>query len=1454
MSTLKQLQATVKTQRERFLLRSRELTPGASRLSSWLTDHVISRCRTILRSMPGSDSRERRLKGYIDRVEAGRSYMIIEGWLLLEQSERRDRAVFANETVVEGHWFEVFREDLRANGLGDGHAGFRIFAPIESFCDPDTGALIAPQIGLRTCGDRIRLAEPTFAPVEPRGNLEAIENGVLSGWVDASNLAIDAQPVLTVNGAPAFPLKLDRPRPDVVAAGMSLDELVGFAVPVGAIPRAAKQAAFQTNGSPDSRMSISLLAAGRELGRMDVELSDDINANAERYKEGLLTGWAVRTCGIGKPVEVDVLIDGLIYATICADLPRLDLHRAFPWHDGGGFNCHIPYSPTGKPTFDISIAKRGQPVALSSKASLTVTNAAVQPKSVEGVPLHLSARDSNAGVAIIIPIYNAADDVEACLDSLVRHTTEHARAIIIDDKSSDERIQQIFDLYRGFQGLDFYTNEQNLGFTRTVNKGIAHAGRDDVVFLNSDTIVTPRWLEGLRTAAYSARDVGTVTATSDNAGAFSIPEIGLFNPRPTWMSREEYARALRQAMPSLLPRVPTGNGFCLYVRRDCLDDIGLLDEAAFPRGYGEENDFCMRASRKGWAHVIDDKTLIYHRRSASFGEEKTELYRHGRAIIDDRYPEYQKAIATFRISPELRAMRYKARTVSFGLEARATGRMRILYVVSTTSGGTPQTNADLMQGLSGEFDTWLLRCNTRVMELIHSFDLSIVERHVLDTPIDIVSHRSKEYDDVIARWLHRHSIELVHIRHISWHSLGLIDRCDVLSIPVVFSFHDFYAICPTVKLLDDSLDFCGGTCTPSKGTCTTELWPADRVPPLKHRWISQWRSMMEAVLQKCAAFVTTSQSARDILLSNFPFLGNRLFEVIAHGRTLAMQSASPLPPRVFGRVRILIPGNINDAKGAREILALRDADKLGRLEFHILGDAVGALSGPRIIRHGVYKREEFSARAEVIKAHFGAVFSIWPETYCHTLTELWSVGLPVLAFDFGAVAERIRSSNGGWLIPHDGPEAMLAAILEIVQDADDYKRKMNSLLAWQEHEVVRNTVPIMAERYAELYRKVVDARAAFPRLGQSRGSSPLVGTLTCGDNETSKANGSTHVRMWEWTRNSDTRSVRYLRIKNADMCDDERIAELSAVVIQRDSLDPLIVDKAIARCRSQGVALLVEIDDDLLDVPPSKDPDGRYAATAPSLRKLLRVADSIIVSTEPLRARLAPLNPNIKIVGNRLSSRLWFAPLSKAPLPAVPVKASSGEIHIVYMGSNTHDADLELIRRPMERLKAARPDVRFFVIGGALDPQPWFSVIKLPPETGNYPAFVPWFRKVAANMDFAVAPLCDNAFNETKSALKCLEYAGAGLFGLFSDVPSYHDIVEANGFGRLVPPDPEEWLAALKDTIADLDNIRRTRAERIERVAMHYSLNDRIREYDAHIMSAIGRASSHNREGAEPAL
>ncbi len=295
------------------------------------------------------------------------------------------------------------------------------------------------------------------------------------------------------------------------------------------------------------------------------------------------------------------------------------------------------------------------------KAMSTIFNKAMLKR--QGLPAP-AAKPVARGVTIVIPVYNAFDEVNACLESVLCHTRgDVARVLVIDDGSTDERIKGLLAGYEGRSGVTIVYNEANMGYTRTVNKGIGLAGTDDVILLNSDAVVTPNWLAGLRASAFAGDHVGTVTAMSDNAGAFSFPEQDQQNQRPGYLSQDDFAIRVIQAARDCEPvEVPTGSGFCMYIRRALLDEVGLFDEVAFSRGYGEENDLCMRALKAGWKNVITPWSYVYHVRTASFKGEKEQLVKDGVRIVTQRYPEYASLVKQAFSSAAMKELRSAAKS------------------------------------------------------------------------------------------------------------------------------------------------------------------------------------------------------------------------------------------------------------------------------------------------------------------------------------------------------------------------------------------------------------------------------------------------------------------------------------------------------------------------------------------------------------------------------------------------------------------------------------------------------------------------------------------------------------------------------------------------------------------------------------------------------------------------
>ncbi|WP_311946262.1 glycosyltransferase [Halomonas piscis] len=401
--------------------------------------------------------------------------------------------------------------------------------------------------------------------------------------------------------------------------------------------------------------------------------------------------------------------------------------------------------------------------------------------------------------------------------------------------------------------------------------------------------------------------------------------------------------------------------------------------------------------------------------------------------------------------------------------------LRVLYVLSVRTGGTPQTNEDLMRALGEQAECLVLRCRGSLMllSLFREGCYLPLARHRLASGVEPLPHRSDEYDRVVANWLMRYRVGLVHVRHIAWHGLGLVEVARRRGIPTVFSFHDYYALCPSVKLLDENKRFCGGRCTASAGECSQELWPAEQMPPLKHRAIHEWQQAFAQVLPLADALITTSPRARDIITGIYPEVNDERFQVIPHGRDFSYMTDLAVPPVPGEPLRVVLPGYISLAKGGELLQELATQAKALNLELHVVGSVSNAFVLPgNVVVHGRYQRERLPELLATIQPHVGAVLSIWPETHCHTLTELWACGVPVVGIDMGAVGERLAATGGGWLAPAPALNAVSQALMHAA-DPSSWRAAQAAVHRWQQGDGRQESTAWMAGRYLAVYRTLI---------------------------------------------------------------------------------------------------------------------------------------------------------------------------------------------------------------------------------------------------------------------------------------------------------------------------------------------------------------------------------------------
>jgi len=247
---------------------------------------------------------------------------------------------------------------------------------------------------------------------------------------------------------------------------------------------------------------------------------------------------------------------------------------------------------------------------------------------------------------IIVPVFNAFEQLEVCLDSISRTVPPDTRVLLIDDASTDERIRPLLQTWvnEAKPVRRLLVHGVNKGFVATANHGMRSADTD-VVLLNSDTGVTRGWLQSLADCLDSDDSIATATPWSNNGEIVSIPKFCVCNPVPR--DPDVIASIIKSCGHASYPEMPTAVGFCMAISLRAIKVIGLFDEATFGLGYGEENDFCQRAEQAGLRNVLCDDAYVVHHGGASFGPLGLKPDEDSMQRLLAKHPDYSLKVSEF---------------------------------------------------------------------------------------------------------------------------------------------------------------------------------------------------------------------------------------------------------------------------------------------------------------------------------------------------------------------------------------------------------------------------------------------------------------------------------------------------------------------------------------------------------------------------------------------------------------------------------------------------------------------------------------------------------------------------------------------------------------------------------------------------------------------------------------
>lgn len=621
----------------------------------------------------------------------------------------------------------------------------------------------------------------------------------------------------------------------------------------------------------------------------------------------------------------------------------------------------------------------------------------------------------NQPVDIVIPVYAGYEESLACINSVVDSlelNKSRAELVVIFDAGPDLTLREALLDLASQNKITLLINENNQGFVCCINKGIMRSDRD-VLLLNSDTLVANDWLDRLLARAYTSSNIATVTPFSNNAEICSWPELCSDNHSYDHLTVAEIDAGFASLKAPLVD-IPTAVGFCMFIKRSVIDRIGVFDAETFGRGYGEENDFCMRASALNFRHVLATDVYVEHKGGVSFGDEKQERVARAMQILDERYPSYHAIVAKHIEEDPARKWRFAAELVLRGRQ----GLPLVLHISHGIGGGTDRHVIELARYCADQLQHAMLVPQANCMRLVFP---NVECGGLFEFPFN----ETRE----LKNFLFALGLARIHIHHIKGWESHIADLLKLLDVPFDVTLHDYYFLHINPALTDKRGYFVADSAQRDEICAEAIAFP---------RGISgeQWRKPWAKILNRAERVFAPSLACAAIYSEYFPDLR---MSCAYHPDSEYLQSypAVRRPEIEADRaLHVVVIGALSVIKGANilERAAILADRKNLPLRFTLLGYAYKKLVGS-VHTLGAYQDHELHEKLANLQADLVWFPCTWPETYSYTLSSALDQGLPVICPNIGAFPERLQNRPFTWIEDWQlSPEEWLQRLLAVREE------------------------------------------------------------------------------------------------------------------------------------------------------------------------------------------------------------------------------------------------------------------------------------------------------------------------------------------------------------------------------------------------------------------------------------
>lgn len=886
------------------------------------------------------------------------------------------------------------------------------------------------------------------------GHLDGWNGYNLWGWAIDDSLKEPVEIEIIINETRKKNIIANQFRQDLQDAGKKQNGKAGFSTILN-----VHEILYELDFDKENKIEVKNKANGQKLiGSPIIIEKPNIRGNVDYVKSNCMVGWVVNDSYPDSPVIIDLYVNNKFKRKVVADQYREDLSDAGFVNANCGFSIDLTLfsNEHAFTKLELKLSDSEKNIIrnewilepLTSKVNaltrlqklirkeaekyhidheLNWLNSKIMPSLINQLRssgnfsfdtpyamqnLYLEDKGKQC-IDIIIPVYKGLDETINCIKSVQKAIVEQPyEIIVINDKSPDLELTSLLREMSKDGSFTLLENAENKGFVGTVNRGMQLHTERDVLLLNSDTLTPNHWLDRIVEAAYQDKTIGTVTPFSNNATICSFPKFCVDNSMIHGIDLNEISEIFANENKGLIIDLPTAHGFSMFIKRNVLNEIGYFDEKKWGKGYAEENDFSLRAASRGWRNVLAGDAFVQHLGSVSFAENAESFIAKNLQKLNGIYPDYSANVENFIHQDPVRELR---NNVSLSLLKKEVERTEgnkkargksILFVSLAFGGGTKVATDDLAELLAKEGQCALMLTSPKP----GLWELSSHQTEAL------VQYKWPEEKSLLIDNLKSLSVWHVHFHHTVQFPKEIWQLPEWLGTAYDVTLHDYYTVCPRINLIDETQSYCG---EPPIGGCEqcikqNGVYDASFIK-LKDVGgsVAGWRNFHQGALSKARKVITPSNDTKQRISSHIE-LDN--IEAKYH----------PEPSRLINLIdfsdakiiNVAFIGAIGTHKG---FSILKDCAKYAikfelPIHFTVIGytcDDKSLKDLPNITITGKYERQDLPALIKANKCHLAALFSVWPETFSYTLSESFSNNLTPIAFNFGAIHERIKNTRVG---------------------------------------------------------------------------------------------------------------------------------------------------------------------------------------------------------------------------------------------------------------------------------------------------------------------------------------------------------------------------------------------------------------------------------------------------------